>query len=494
MISLSKFWKRGGAKGVRLWTSRRGNVALITAFMMIPLTVALGTAYDFTMAESRQDQIDGMADIATLAGVTPTQMALIYGTQSLPYSENLFQSQIATVSGVVNVTPTWDTCSGHGDVVSGATVTRTMCVTYTAASVNVFANLLGMPTFPLKGSSTATSSNAPNIDFYLLLDTSPSMEIAATQGDINTMVNNTPGQGGCAFGCHETDPTQTDTSSNPGGIDNYQLGRNHNVTFRIDLVKNAAYNLMGTAQTTSQNNNAHYRAAILTTNYPGDPSGSGAPANADAVYQLQSITSDLDADGNSAQAATNNVQAMSVWNNGCLTKTNCNNDEDTALDTDLGCLYSNSAFASCPGIALPTPGNGSNNVGDPPQEILFIVSDGVNDYQVGNGGNCGSGQRLCIPVNSAIDPATHVSYCQDIKNRNIRIAFLYTTYYPLPTNSFYNSYIGPYQPPSGPDQMAVNAQACASPGLFYEVSTGGDISAALAHLFAQAVATARLLH
>ena len=43
--------------------------------MMIPLTVALGTAYDFTMAESRQDQIDGMADIATLAGVTPTEMA-----------------------------------------------------------------------------------------------------------------------------------------------------------------------------------------------------------------------------------------------------------------------------------------------------------------------------------------------------------------------------------------------------------------------------------
>jgi Flp pilus assembly protein TadG len=78
MIRLFKFPKRDGAKRAGLWNSRRGNIALITAFMMIPLTVALGTAYDFTMAESRQDQIDGMADIATLGGVTTTEMAKSY--------------------------------------------------------------------------------------------------------------------------------------------------------------------------------------------------------------------------------------------------------------------------------------------------------------------------------------------------------------------------------------------------------------------------------
>src|SRR5271165_7036226 len=99
MIRLFKFWKRDRTEGARFWRSRRGNVALITAFMMIPLTVALGTAYDFTMAESRQDQIDGMADIATLGGVTPDMMAKSYAV-ALPYSQNLFQSQIASVNGV----------------------------------------------------------------------------------------------------------------------------------------------------------------------------------------------------------------------------------------------------------------------------------------------------------------------------------------------------------------------------------------------------------
>ena len=43
-------------------------------------------------------------------------------------------------------------------------------------------------------------------------------------------------------------------------------------------------------------------------------------------------------------------------------------------------------------------------------------------------------------------------------------------------------------------KIATAAEACASPGLFYEVSTDGDISAALAHLFQEAIATARLLH
>ena len=48
--------------------------------------------------------------------------------------------------------------------------------------------------------------------------------------------------------------------------------------------------------------------------------------------------------------------------------------------------------------------------------------------------------------------------------------------------------------PVGTDPMALAAQQCASSGLYYEVSTDGDVSAALVHLFQEAVAQARLLH
>src|SRR5580704_3555073 len=121
---------------LKFWRSKQGNIALITAFMLIPLTVALGTAYDFTMAESRQDQIDGMADIATLGGVTPTMMGLS-NSAAAAYSKNLFVSQLATVNGVTYDVANINT-TGSADNSSGATVVRTIVINYQAASVNVF--------------------------------------------------------------------------------------------------------------------------------------------------------------------------------------------------------------------------------------------------------------------------------------------------------------------------------------------------------------------
>ena len=121
---------------------------------------------------------------------------------------------------------------------------------------------------------------------------------------------------------------------------------------------------------------------------------------------------------------------------------------------------------------MPNPGNGSNTPGDTPQEVLFFVTDGVEDESV-------SGGRQLSVINTAD--------CTTIKNRGIRIAVLYTEYLPLPTNTFYVDNIESFQPNIGPA-----LQACASPGLYYEVETGGDISAALTSLFQIAVQTSYL--
>jgi hypothetical protein len=74
-----------------------------------------------------------------------------------------------------------------------------------------------------------------------------------------------------------------------------------------------------------------------------------------------------------------------------------------------------------------------------------------------------------------------------VKNRGILIAVLYTDYLPLPTNAWYNDWIAPFQ-----NQISPNMESCASPGMFFSVTTDGDITAAMQTLFQQAVATARL--
>ena len=102
---------------------------------------------------------------------------------------------------------------------------------------------------------------------------------------------------------------------------------------------------------------------------------------------------------------------------------------------------------------MPNPGTGASN--STPQEVLFIVSDGVDDEV--NSTSCSqplTGTRCQQPFNT--------SMCTTVKNRGIMIAVLYTEYLPLPTNSWYNTWIAPFQ-----SQIGSNMQSCASPGLFF---------------------------
>ena len=431
----------------------RGNVAVITALASIPLCFLAGMGVDYGNALDRQTRLNAIADAAALAGVTPTMMAQSTDAATIA-AQNTFNGQANAVpdvsygSGNLNVTIT----------TSGSK--RLVTVNYTASYKTMFPSLLGQSTIPLSGSSQATGGMAPNIDFYLLLDDSPSMAIAATQAGINTMVSKTQSQGGCAFGCHESHPS-SDNLGNPNGEDNYALARNLGVTLRIDLLNLAAQNLMGTAQSTERSNDAAYRMAIYTFDT--------------GVNTLQTLTSNLA----TAQSSAANISMLEVYANNKLTSTNSNNDEDTNYDGAMSTINS----------TLPNPGSGTNNSGDTPQEVLFIVTDGVEDECMSPTLNAyaGGGCRQQYLMNSNTD------WCTKIKNRGIRIAVLYTEYLPLPTNSWYVNFNGAGAGISSfQANIANQLETCASPGLFYQVDTGGDISAALTSLFQYAVQSAYL--
>jgi Flp pilus assembly protein TadG len=414
----------------------KANVAAITALAAIPMFFLTGMGIDYSMAVDRKTLLDGYADAAALAAVTPNMIAQGAAAE-ITAARNTFNAQAQALSDIsynaANLTVTLATAGS----------TQTATVSYAANYQTMFSHILGTNTIALQGSSSATAGLAPNIDFYLLLDDSPSMAIAATQAGINTMVAHTASQGGCAFGCHETHPS-SDNLGNPNGEDNYTLARNLGVTLRMDLLRQAAQDLMVTAQTTETTNSATYRMAIYTF---------------DAAFNtIQSLTSNLA----TAQASAGNINLLTVYANNWLTSNNNNSDTDTNYDNAM--TRANSI--------MPNPGSGTNTAGDTPQEVLFFVTDGVEDEKVG-----GNRQQ------SLMDP----TWCTTIKNRGIRIAVLYTAYLPLPTNAWYNTWISPFQP-----NIASTMQSCASPGLFFQVNTGGDISAAMTALFQLAIHTAYL--
>jgi Flp pilus assembly protein TadG len=419
---------------------RNGNVAIMAALSLVPLTFLVGMALDFSNALQKRTMLNAATDAAALAAVTPAMM-----TQSnaavITAAQNMFTARASNVAGLNYNAPSI--------VVTNTGLTRTVTVSYTASSNNSFANFLGQPTWSVSGSSQATSSAAPNINFYLLLDNSPSMNIAATTSGINTMVAATSAQGGCAFACHESNPS-ADSLGNPGGVDNYTLAQTLGVTTRMQNLASATQSLMTTASATEAANNTTYEMAIYTFNTSG-------------LNTIQLLTSNL----TNAQTAAANIDVLEVYSNNYLTKTNNNNDTDTNFETAMSQINS----------LMPAPGTGAAT--STPQEVLFVVSDGVDDEVSSTCSQTLDGTRCQQPFNT--------TWCSTVKNRGILIAVLYTVYLPLPTNSWYNSWIAPFQ-----SQISPNMESCASPGLFFAVTTDGDITTAMQTLFQQAVATARL--
>ncbi len=163
----------------RFRLEQAGNVAIIFGLSLVPLTFLIGMGIDFSSAIQKRTYLNAAADAAALAAVTPPMMA--QSNQAVTTAaQNMFNAEAAAVGGLNSLTP--------NVVVTESALTRTVTVSYTASSANSFANVLGEAGWPISGSSQAASSAAPNINFYLMLDNSPSMDLPATTAGINAMI------------------------------------------------------------------------------------------------------------------------------------------------------------------------------------------------------------------------------------------------------------------------------------------------------------------
>lgn len=416
-------------------------MAMMMSLSVIPLIFAIGAGVDYGTANTAKAKLDAVADTAALSAV---DHQAITGTPAAAQTtaQNTFNAEASNIPDV--------TVGNVAATVTDSTTGRTAVVNYTATKTNLFMGIFGYPTSTIAGSSTAQAGLTTNIDFFLLLDNSPSMNIAATSAGIATMVASTAAQGGCAFACHESDPA-ADNLGNPGGEDNYALAKNLGVATRMQNLASATQSLMSSAAE-MEGSNQQYQAAIYTFNSTG-------------LNAIQLLTSNLA----NAQTSAANINVEEVYSNNWLTKTNQNNDTDTNFETAMSAINT----------LMPPPGTGTP--ASTPQEVLFIVSDGVDDEVSSSCSQALDGNRCQQPFST--------TWCTTIKNRGIQIAVLYTDYLPLPTNSWYNDWVAPFQ-----SQISPNMQSCASPGLFFSVTTDGDITAAMQTLFQQAVAAARLTH
>ena len=487
----------------RLLRNRRGNVSMMYALVAPLLVFGAGAAIDYGRAAQIHTKLNAAADAAALAALTPTmlqQSTSVAQAAAVSMFNGLTENLPGLTAGATNVTVT---------VTVGATpLTRNVEVSYSSSVNTIFAQVLRVSALPVSGVSEASAQAPPNIDFYVLLDNSPSMALPSTQAGITQMQNLTTnetkaqgaGNGGCAFACHQASTNNTDSAGNPcadgttptlsspppstssgsyycatkhgAQIDNYALARKNNITLRLDELNSGVSTLLQTASTTSQ-----------STVFATPPKYRFSIYSMDSLWQigltqLMSLTSNYTSGWTSASA---NFGVMEMYSN----NNNCANSACSSSTTtpggDVATNFDNSLGDLSQTSYIPNPGNGTNQPGDTPQIVLFIVTDGVEDEKSGS-------RRLEQAMNDlAGDPSASpygsvagTNWCTQIKNRGIQIAILYTDYLAVPANSWYVNHIEPFQSSIGPA-----LQACASPGLFYDAgldasNLGQDLSALFA--------------
>jgi Flp pilus assembly protein TadG len=426
---------------------RAANVAMIFAIAAIPVLGAIGGAVDYGIAVRARSKLQAVADEAALVAVSKNDITASAATakaDALAFF-NAQSTQLGLAASTVTVT------------VTDATQGRTAVVSFTGSTPTSFMTVFNINTLSFGASSTAKIALPVYIDFYLLLDNTPSMGVAATPTDVTNLQNLTVGtpDGTCAFGCHNiyTSSSMTTTATTT----NYSIAKANNVTTRIDVVRQATQSLMDTAASVQVVSN-QFRMAIYTP---------GSACNSLGLATITPLTSSL----SSAKTAAANIDLMTI------PYQNYNSDQCTDFD---------GVFAAM-NTAMPTPGTG---VSGSPQEFLFFVSDGVADANYP-----GSCTQPTAGGGRCQEPLT-VANCTTLKSRGIQIAVLYTTYLALPSNAWYMNWIDPFnQGPFGPSpnsKIAQNMQSCASPGYYFEVSPTQGISDAMNALFVKAVEQARL--
>ena len=417
----------------RFRRARGGNVAIIFAVALVPMVMATLGVIQYGLAISARTKLNTVADAAALQVVSNAAM-LTYvntGTTGQANATTMFNTQAAAVTGVtisslsVQVTPTTATTTAPG--------TLTATVAYSATLPSLAPGIFGSYFTSVSGTSSATVTLPTYVNFYLLLDNSPSMGIGATAADI-TKIGNV--NGGCGFECHSPN---ANGSNYPGYTTGYVSGASN----RLDALKTAVQTIISQAQ--AETVSGQYKFAVYTFN--------------NTVTKLSGLTSNL--------SQTSTDVGVANQSGGIQLPTT---DQGTQIADAVNWLTQN--------VVTSGSGNGTQSS---PYQFVFLVTDGAEDHAFGY--QAGSYDTLTNPVGTWNGTAygsvmLWSPVCANLKTKGATVGVIYTTYINV-GGTQYNSMVAPFA-----NNIAGALQNCASSSsFFFQASDSSALQTAMQSLF-----------
>jgi hypothetical protein len=399
--------------------------------------MAIGSSVDYTFAVNARQKLQQAADSAVVSAIAEQSVGVLAAlskgssgaiAEAEADAEEWFRANtdartLAYVNSVdFNITRTSTTISSQ--------------VEFHASVPTSFLRIIGKNSIDVAGSASGSYLPVSFIDFYLMLDNSPSMGLGATTSDIALLQKN---NNGCAFACHIQGATD----------DTYALAKSIGATLRIQMVASATQSMISTATSTRRYSD-QYRMALYTM---------GATAQKAMLTEVAEMSSNLD----KVKTAAGTIDIMST------PEQNYDLDQQTDLLTNLT------------GLKTKMGAGGQGLSTNDRQKVLFLVSDGVEDA------NRPVGCLREVYYYTRCQQPIDTSICTKIKANGVRIAVLYTTYFDVGNDVHYNFFIKPFR-----SQIGDYMKACASDGLYFEVSPSSGIAEAMNALFLKVVNLPRL--
>lgn len=364
----------------RFFGNRSGNFAIMTALLLPVVLAATGAAVDLGMALIANQRLVAAANGAVLAALSDVQVLSERGVTTTKDQVNTSAKGffLANTSNIAFAT--------LDSVTPDATIRRNQIeatIAFKATYRTTIMSLFGIPTVPIANQAQATVTLRSYMNINILVDTSQSMGIGATDKDQQLVAAAT----GCAFACH---------INQARGSSSYDKARANGATMRIDVARNAVA--------------AAVDAVAAAEQFPGQ-----------VTLGLYRFSNDLTeilspSDARSSDLAQVKALAQSQIN----------------LDMTYGGTNIEQAVRQ---IATKLPGNGSGTAPTDRIQYVIVVTDGVESGQAWTAAsnwfrhpnatpNAPSKSYAAHEVNYALNP----SACASLGTKEIGTYFIYTEY------------------------------------------------------------------